>query len=278
MRQYIYMPKDATYPVPQRPILRWAGSKRKLLPMLLAHVPLACTRYVEPFAGSACLLFALRPQSALIGDTNAELIEVYDILRNAPDTLYSTVISMPRTHQFYYRLRQQNPRLMADVDRAARFVYLNRFSFNGVYRTNTRGEFNVPRGSATGDLPSLQDFLECASILSKCVLHAGDFAETLAHASKGDFVYLDPPYSTSIRPMYGEYGYGSFSSKDFSRLVEEVRSVVERGATVLLSYSEDALSCEYFKDWQCCTLRVRRHVAGFAKHRAIVREVLMLSN
>jgi DNA adenine methylase len=259
----------------QRPILRWAGSKRKLLPQLLGYVPSPCTRYVEPFAGSACLLLAVRPQAAVIGDINADLIEVYEVLRSCPDDLYTAVTSLPASSEFYYALRGKNPALMTEIERAARFVYLNRFSFNGVYRTNARGEFNVPRGSATGSLPPREDFVGCAEILAQCQLCVGDFASTLGLVSEGDFVYLDPPYTTRSRPTYGEYGYGSFSAKDFSRLVEVTRKIVDAGATVLLSYSEDALSCDYFKSWRCLPLRVRRHVAGFARHRKIVREVLL---
>jgi DNA adenine methylase len=258
----------------QRPLLRWAGSKRWLVSRLLRLVPEDCSRYYEPFAGSACLFFALRPRMAVLGDINSALIETYEVLRLFPREVYDAVAAMPDPANHYYTVRSQSPLLLGEIDRAARFFYLNRYCFNGVYRTNTRGEFNVPRGSSTGSLPSLEEFLECADLLGRCELRALDFESTLADVGRHDFVYLDPPYTTSARKAYGEYGYKSFSVQDFPRLIDRMLDLEFRGATVVVSYSSDAPLIEFFPHWHSCELRVRRHIAGFAKHRSSVSEVL----
>jgi DNA adenine methylase len=262
----------------QRSILRWAGSKKRLLPKLMSCIPQSFNSYFEPFAGSACLFFALEPRRATLGDINPALVEAYAVLRAHPIEVYEAISAMPDTEAYYYRIRKFEPSLLAETERAARFIYLNRFCFNGVYRTNVRGEFNVPRGLSTGRIPSREEFLRCASLLQDCTLHAGDFSLSVASAGAGDFVYLDPPYTTSSRPAYGEYGYGSFSSKDFERLAKVAVHLADQGAVVLLSYSEAALSGHHFNDWHCRTVSVKRHVAGFSRHRAIVSEVLLCNH
>src|SRR5947208_694046 len=125
------------------PLLRWAGSKRKLIPQLLRHVPEGFDRYIEPFGGSACLFFALRPDRAIIADLNQELIETYRTLRSHPKLVHRAVFNMPRTKRYYYAIRDRTPQALSDVEKAARFLYLNRNCFNGVYRLNHAGCFNV---------------------------------------------------------------------------------------------------------------------------------------
>lgn len=260
----------------QRPLLRWAGSKRKMIPVLVSCSPKKFGRYFEPFAGSACLYFAISPDEATLGDINPELMETYHVLRDHPSDVYDRVSVMPVTSDYYYALRGQDPKSLGTIERAARFVYLNRFCFNGVYRTNLLGQFNVPRGASTGSIPGHEEFLRCSRSLKKCNLVVGDFTETVSEAQEGDFVYLDPPYTTSSRPTYGEYGYNTFlSSKDLGRLTEILRQLSERGVVVLLSYSEEALTVDLFKEWFCCSVRVRRHIAGFSRHRTMVSEVLL---
>jgi DNA adenine methylase len=259
----------------QRPILRWAGSKRRLIPQLLELAPSNFGRYFEPFAGSACLLFALRPDNSVLGDVNSALIETYEALRKSPNEVYDMASAIPATEQMYYTVRAQDPSTLPPLERAARFFYLNRHCFNGVYRTNQRGNFNVPFGSATGAMPSREEFVNCSRLLSSCELRAGDFESTISDAKEDDFIYLDPPYTTTSRRGYGEYGYSSFSHKDFPRLVECLHELDNKGVKVLLSYSQSALTDPILSLWQCHNLTVRRHIAGFAQHRAVVPEVLI---
>lgn len=264
-------------PILRRPILRWAGSKRKLLPRLTAVMPSSYNQYIEPFFGSGCLFFTIKdaPKSAIVGDLNKELINTYRVLRKTPDALFELVKDMPKSEKFYYELRRSSPVELNDSEKAARFVYLNRFCFNGVYRLNRLGQFNVPRGTRTGQIPSRSDFRACAERLRNTVLLAGDFEKPLARAKKNDFVYLDPPYAKRGTRRYGEYGYNSFSERDIQRLVRAVLLASERGAKVLLSYSCTPELLRPFRSWTISRVFVRRHVAGFSDKRRVVGELLI---
>lgn len=270
------LPSSDELPMPwSPPILRWAGSKRKLVPTLMTNAPASYERYIEAFAGSACLLFALHPKNAVLNDINEQLIESYSVLRDHPRLLARGVHALPNTKKEYYRQRSLDTSKLQPLDRAIRFIYLNRNCFNGVYRTNRQGVFNVPRGKKTGSIPSEQEFYRCSVALRDTDLRALDFENCLADVKKGDFVYLDPPYSTSSRPRYGEYGYASFQPIDVTRLVGVLRTLDQRGAHFLLSYAGGKSVKRSFSEWFCKSIRVRRHVAGFVDHRTVVDEILV---
>lgn len=257
------------------PILRWAGSKRKLLSSLIARVPHSFNRYIEPFAGSACLFFALRPDSAILGDINADLMATYGMLCKHPRIVARSVRSLKHTRSEYYRVRATYHKEKDPLQRAIYFIYLNRYSFNGVYRTNRRGEFNVPFGTNTGGIPDSVDFYRCSLALRRASLLTSDFTRTIANAERGDFVYLDPPYSSCNRPRYGEYGYGSFQPLQLAELVSALDALDRRGAKFLVSYASSRAARRAFSRFQVESISVRRHVAGFAKHRHDVRELLV---
>jgi DNA adenine methylase len=258
------------------PIFRWAGSKRKLIPHLLHHAPPKFTRYVEPFAGSACLFFALRPHEAVLGDINYELLNAYAVIRRHPQQIARAVYSLPDDASTYYWLRSTQPDTLQPVERTVRFVYLNRYCFNGVYRTNKSGGFNVPRGTRTGSIPSEACFLDSASALERAELRVSDFTVTLADARDGDFVYLDPPYALPNTRYRGEYGCNSFALADTERLIQQLLVLDRCGARFLLSYAQSPLLERLIPDaWTIHRLEVRRHVAGFATHRVLAPEVLI---
>lgn len=256
------------------PLFRWAGSKRKLLSDLLACMPDKYNRYVEPFAGSACLFFALRPSSAILGDLNRELVASYLTLRSHPILLCRAVSTMPQTKRFYYALRAKGATGDPLLD-AARFVYLNRHCFNGVFRTNSRGEFNVPRGNKVGAMPAQQQFSRCSKALKSAELVSGDFQLVVARVEEGDFVYLDPPYAKVGARRRGEYGRDSFDTCDLHRLSAAVEEIDRKGATFLLSYADGPEISHMRTRWHSRTVSVRRHVAGFSCHRSFVDEVLI---
>lgn len=256
-----------------RPMIRWAGSKRKLVRTLLRHVP-SHTRYVEPFAGSACLFFALTPDRAVLGDINRELIETYDTVRNLPVDVGAVLNHMPLDHDYYYSLRDTNTGTLNVVERAARFLYLNRFCFNGVYRTNRNGKFNVPRGIRTGSLPSVHDLMRWSDALKNVQFVAGDFRQSVAPVKKDDFVYLDPPYSRPGTRNRGEYGCHSFADEDMPYLAGALEHIDRAGASFLLSYRYSKAVNLTLSAWHRRTLTVRRHVAGFVSARRSVRGTL----
>lgn len=243
-----------------RPPFRWAGSKRQLIPLLMRAAPSQFRTYVEPFAGSASLFFALNPSKAVIGDFNADLMHAYGVLADRPRALAQGLHKLPVNPSTYYSLRSVDPKTLDDLSRAIRFVYLNRHCYNGVYRTNRKAEFNVPMGTRVGRLPSELEFVRCSRVLRKATLVADDFRVTLASASAGDFAYVDPPYYASHRANHGEYGYGAFSPDQISDLIEHVEAAAQRGTSVLLSYKNDLQIVEQLGGWSIVNLSVRRQV------------------
>lgn len=257
------------------PIFRWAGSKRKLLPTLLECAPINFTRYIEPFAGSACLFFAMRPKQAILGDINDELLRTYETVRSHPRLVARAAHAIEISSLKYYRVRKQDPSKLEAIERAARFIYLNRFCFNGVYRTNKKGFFNVPRGKNTGSIQDESVFLKYSIALRSAKLAFGDFENCLDDLQSTDFVYLDPPYASTGSRASGEYGYGCFGIADIPRLIAALEKIQAAGATFLLSYSYSLELNELLARWSRIQLSVRRHVAGFARDRGQVTELLV---
>jgi DNA adenine methylase len=257
------------------PILRWAGSKRKLMPLLTAAAPKDFSRYAEPFVGSAVLFLGLDAPCALLGDLNEDLIDAYITIREHPRAVWNRVSTMSHEPDFYYELRNKSPDSLKALDRAARFVYLNRFCFNGVYRTNKSGRFNVPRGSGKLSIPNLSTFMNFAKALQRAELRCNDFEALVRRTNSGDFLYLDPPYALGEKKDRGEYGAGSFREKDEERLIDAITAASNRGVKVLLSYSPSTFVIEQLRGWQVHKLSVNRSVAGFADARRTADEILI---
>ena len=174
----------------------------------------------------------------------------------------------------YYEVRALDPSTMHEVDCAARFVFLNRHCFNGVYRTNRKGEFNVPFGSRVGSGPTELDFYRCSVALRAATLVSDDFRITLREASSGDLAYLDPPYSTSTRPSFGEYGYGGFTKADEGRLIEQLIELDRRGVVVLFSYADDQNVIDALREWSVIRIGVQRRIGGTGGRRQTTSEIL----
>jgi DNA adenine methylase len=252
----------------RRSFLRWAGSKRKLIPRLEKFWNERYSRYVEPFAGSACLFFTVGPNRAILGDSNRELINVYRVLRAEPERMYRRLMAIPRERKSYYRWRAKDPRLLDSETRALRFVYLNHNCFNGIYRTNNDGQFNVPFGSKLATYLSRDEFIGCSQALADVKFVSGDFQDTLAHVAQGDFVYLDPPYAVGSRRVFREYGKKPFHTDDVERLSNELTRIHELGAHFVVSYADCREARALASDWNSQKVLVRRHIAGFSDHRA----------
>lgn len=259
-----------------KPFLRWAGSKRQLVSTLASFWSDDYDRYVEPFCGSSALFFEIAPSRALLADKNGELIHTYEVLRDNPEELYTAATSLPRGKSAYYRIRAQNSCNLSALDRAARFLYLNRFCFNGLYRTNQSGQFNVPHASrGTGEFPSAQQFTAIAKLLVNAKLRVSDFGRTLNSARCGDFVYMDPPYAVTDRRMFREYTSRPFALRDLNRLVRHLDGLHERGVAFLVSYADCTEARRLFAPWHPRRIRVRRHIAGFSSSRRHAYELLV---
>lgn len=258
------------------PIFRWAGSKRKQLPTLEQYWSTSFKRYVEPFAGSAALFFRVQPKRALLGDINAALIEAYEVIREDADAVFKAVRAIPRGERRYYKERARNPKRMSRFGRAVRFVYLNRYCFNGIYRTNAQGGFNVPYAHVKpGIIPPIHDFRKCATMLARANLRCADFGAVLSSVRDGDFVYLDPPYAVSSRRVFRQYDSREFTEADLERLARHLKTIDRKGAAFVLSYADCAEARKLFSPWRIRRVRVRRHIAGFADARRSAIELLV---
>jgi DNA adenine methylase len=223
-------------------------------------------RYVEPFAGSAALFFAVEPARALLGDLNGELVDAYKALRADPSGVHRHLVAFPIGKAAYLAVRSS--RKPDPAWRAARFIYLNRFCFNGLYRTNFQGDFNVPYGAPRNDhLPSQTELCATAELLRHARLLHADFRETLERVKTADFVYLDPPYAISARRVFVEYGKEPFSTTDLHDLANLLTDIDRRGASFVLSYADSTEARAAFKPWHRRRFLVRRNVAGFSGAR-----------
>lgn len=226
---------------------------------------------MEPFAGSARLFFAAQPEKAVLGDINDEVISVYRAVRDEPNEVSCALESIPRTSEAYYLLRATKPELLTSAQRAARLIFLMKACFNGVYRTNKSGLFNVPMGNRIYAIPNRQEILDAHYLMRGLEVHSGDFKKTLQASRPGDWIYLDPPYRMDGR-YRGEYGYrGKFCSDDRGDLVSISRELGDSGRKIMLSYCHDEGIIEAFSNWNIHRLEARRSVSGkiAARGRAI---------
>jgi DNA adenine methylase len=258
-----------------RPFLRWAGSKRQQLFRLAQFWKPSHQRYFEPFAGSACLFFKIAPAQAILGDNNHSLIEVYRAVRDQPDRLFDRLCRIRRDSATYYRWRAKTPADLDTETRAVRFLYLNRNCFNGIFRTNVNGEFNVPIGTKQGAYFTRAELRECSKLLQTTRLVAGDFASTLKDVRAGDFVYLDPPFAVTSRRVFREYGAKSFETSDVPRLAASLAQIDERGGEFLVSYADCKEARSLARQWNAIRFPIRRHVAGFIGNRRNAYEWLI---
>jgi DNA adenine methylase len=235
------------------PFLRWAGGKRwlarKISHTIRALLETSKGRYIEPFLGAGAMFFSVAPKRSILSDTNWELINSFWQVREEPEYLLWRLRRMPVTRDEYYLTRQGSPR--SERARAARFIYLNRTCYGGLYRTNLKGEFNVPYGggSRTPAVLWRDGILERAAHLlgnTKCVLRCGDFEEHLRRAREGDIVYCDPTYGGATRGAFDRYGATIFGWPDQQRLRRAAQFAMDRGVVVLISNSaSDALTRLY---------------------------------
>jgi DNA adenine methylase len=212
----------------------------------------------------------------LLSDLNRELIETYDVVRDHPLRVYQAVEHMRRDSRSYYAERSRSPNGLGRIRRAVRFIYLNRNCFNGIYRTNRDGDFNVPFAtSKAGGFVTREEFVATARAFDRVTLKVCDFGKTLSQVDRGDFAYLDPPYAVSARRVFKQYGAREFGPNDLLRLSRHLVAMDRRGAYFLVSYADCREARELAEGWQMRRMRVRRHVAGFAGARRSTYELLI---
>lgn len=265
------------------PFLKWAGGKRRLLGQYEVYFPPrgAIGRYYEPFIGSAAVFFHLQPTQARLSDVNRRLIEVYQVVQQDVDGLIAALIPHKNERDYYYQVRSLDPAELSATERAARLIFLNRTCYNGLYRENSKGQFNVPFGRYKN--PTICDEVRlrrASQALQGAELIKGDFADVVAAADSGDFVYFDPPYvpvsATSNFTNYNRHGFGL---TDQRRLASVIDQLTQRGCRVMLSNSSAPLVYELYDrpEYQLIPIQARRNINSKADGRGPVKELLILN-
>lgn len=231
-------------------------------------------RYVEPFAGSASLFFALEPQEAILGDLNGELTGALRQLRDNSAAVLREMAKLGTDSDSYYALRDQDPSQLTGAHAAARFFVLNKLCFNGLYRTNRAGKFNVPYGRHKTITVDTNLLKSAATLLRRAKIVHGDFEETLESTCPGDFVFLDPPYVTRSKPSFSEYLPDSFATKDLDRLEKSLIRLSKRGIGFAITYIDCEESRQLLERWKPKKWTIRRNIAGFSAHRRTCTELL----
>lgn len=258
-----------------KPLLRWAGSKRQLLGHLRTYWDKHPGRYIEPFAGSAALFFDLEPKSAILGDTNSDLILFYQEMQENPEEVYSLAANWDQTEESYYKRRDEFKIESNRTKRSALFYFLNRFCFNGIYRTNLRNEFNVPFGKKTGSLQPWDEVSKKAALLNQAKFICGDFFKIVSNTIQaGDFIYIDPPYALENQRIFTQYNATTFGLLDLSRLSDLLYCIDAVGAKFVLSYAHSTEALHHFQSWKKKELSAQRNIAGFCDSRRTAGELL----
>lgn len=250
--------------VPAKPILKWAGGKTQMLGDLLPKVPSSYGRYIEPFFGGGAMFFAIQPEQAVIADSNPELINLYRQVANHVDNVIRQLKKYENTQEMFYAVRGQDWTMLPEAEAAARTIFLNKTCFNGLYRVNKKGQFNVPFGKYKNSKICDEDGLKAASAaLKKAEILCGDYLLVLDHyAQPGDFVFLDPPYlPISEYSDFKRYTKEQFYKEDHVELAKMVKTLHERGCHVILTNSNHPLVHELYALFTIDVIQTKRHIS-----------------
>lgn len=268
-----------------QPFTKWTGGKRQLLPVIRELIPKTYNRYFEPFVGGGALFFDLAPKDAVINDFNAELINCYQQIKDNPQEL----IEILKVHQEYnskeYYLdlrsadRDERIDMMSEVQRAARILYMLRVNFNGLYRVNSKNQFNVPYGRYKNPKIVDEEFISAISVYinnNQLEIKVGDFEKAIVDVRTGDFVYFDPPYiPLSETSAFTSYTHEGFSFADQVRLRDAFKRLSDTGAYVMLSNSSSALVEELYKDFNIHYVEATRTNGAKSSSRGKISEIIV---
>ena len=269
-----------------QPFFKWVGGKRQIADIILDEFPTEIVNYYEPFVGGGALLFELSPKKAVINDYNEELMNVYNCIKdgNKFEKMVRELNHYEASHnkEFYLELRnkdrdQKKFMKIPDYKRAARTIYLNKACFNGLYRVNSKNEFNVPFGKKEKvntydgqNLGIIHSFLNFNDIKIMNV----DFEEAVKDAKKGDFIYFDPPYDSDTH-TFNSYTEEGFGKKDHIRLANTFKELDKKGCYVMLSNHNTELVNELYKDFNIHIIEAKRNINANGKKRGKVEEVII---
>ena len=272
-----------------KPLLKWAGGKRHIADELFSYFPVDWNKgtYIEPFIGGGAMFLFLAPERALIADLNIRLFGFYSHIKNSPDEVFNGIFEISKSFNesplekkkdFYLELRSKyNSSEVSSVESAILLYSLNKLCFNGLYRENSKGFFNVPFGQKKS-FPALerQDFESASTLLQNATVSNSDFEATLSHAVAGDFVYLDPPYiPIDATSSFTSYHADGFGISDQARLAQRMIELKESNIKAMCSNSDTPLSREVYGNLNIKTIQAPRMVSARASGRGSVSELVI---
>jgi DNA adenine methylase len=270
-----------------KPILKWAGGKRQVLPYIRPLVPEEYARYIEPFLGGGAVLFDLVPSSAVVNDINSELISMYQVIKDDPEGLISMLSSFTVSKKFFDSIRkwdrdEREFALRTATEKAARTIFLNRTGFNGLYRVNSRNEFNVPFGRHVNPKVCDEESIRCTSTYfntARVEFRNEDFRQTIDRSKAGDFIYVDPPYAPldEAATTFTSYTSGGFGLQDLADLREALDAANARGATWVMSNVKSRQTARLFPKsrYRVIEVQVSRPINSNGEGRGAVSEILV---
>lgn len=266
------------------PVVKWAGGKRQLLSEIIKYIPNKYSTYYEPFIGGGAVLFHLQPRKAVINDINEELVNLYQVIKNNITELFLSLSEHRNEPAYFYATRELDRdkkkfNRLSNVEKASRTLYLNKTCFNGLFRVNSRGEFNVPFGKYKNPdiineatLKAVSDYFNNADISFLC----GDFETSIENIKENDFVYFDPPYDPiSESANFTGYSKDGFSKEDQIRLKKLCDKLDDKGVKFLLSNSATSLILDLYKDYHVEIVQARRAINSDGDKRGKIEEVLV---
>ncbi|MEM0143568.1 MAG: DNA adenine methylase [Candidatus Parvarchaeum sp.] len=264
-------------------LVKWAGGKKQLLTQFDKFFPNKIERYIEPFVGGGAVAFHIikrfEPKFVLLSDINEEIVNAYNVVKNNVPELVSALTILAKNHskEFFYKIREVDPNTLSNIEMAARFIYLNKTCFNGLYRVNSQGKFNVPIGSYKNPhIIDVNSLLEINKLLKNVIIKAMPFENVLEFAKKGDFIYLDPPYY----PIKEGKSFTKYSKNDFSRLDQErLASLFNKldslGCKIMLSNSDTAFIRNLYRHYTKNIVHARRMINSDAGNRGAISELVI---
>ena len=270
-----------------KPFVKWAGGKRQIIDKLLKLVPEEYSTYYEPFVGGGALLFELSPKQAVINDSNKELMNVYKTI--STDKGYEETLKLLNSYEkkhsekFFYQIRnidkyKEKFDKLTDIERAARTIYLNKACFNGLYRVNSKGEFNVPFNKKLKINTYDGQNMTLAYVYfqtNDVKMISCDFEEAVKDAKKGDFIYFDPPYDSDDDKTFNSYTEEGFGKEEQSRLARVYKELSDKGCYVMLSNHNTTLINELYKDYNIHVITAKRNINSKGNKRGNVEEVII---
>jgi len=268
------------------PVVKWVGGKRQIINQIVKYIPKSFSTYYEPFLGGGAVLFELQPKTAVVNDINAELINLYEVIKNNVNELIDDLKQHRNDETYFYELRELDRNKeyynhLTPLQRASRLIYLNKTCYNGLFRVNKAGQFNTPFGNYKNPnivneytLKAVSSYFNKAQITFTCK----DFNEALKGARKGAFVYLDPPYDpVSDSASFTGYDKGGFDQSEQIRLKNACDKLNEKGIKFLLSNSATDFIKDLYKDYKIEIIQAKRVINSKADKRGEIDEVLVMN-